>query len=428
MQLAYIPVSAASAPIQFTIPNTSLTIKGFASPRAFVQIIDGSALIGTVLADSNGVFEKDFPAMKSGLHNIQISYEDADGITSDPLSQTINIRAQSDTAVEYFLPPTLTARPISFVEGEIVTFSGSTIPNAIVEIVLDGGNLILRPQSDPTGRFSISTNSTGYYFGEHNIVANSTQGGLTSFQTLKKSFIVLPVASGRNVGDLPARSLDPPIIESDNGIIEAISVDQLIRGTAPPNTQIIVYLDGEPIGSTFSSADGNWFFNIKITQPSHEVRAVSCIGAQCSDFSNLVKILYSGKFDQCSTSRLWLLEYRFWGIKQGDGVDLGVSGISGTPPYQFLVDWGDPVSERFNRNNASSLNIHHVYKKTGHYNGRITITDQVGCEYTRYFSSEVIERGLNRWLLFSGLLLMSVLAYALRTRFRVHHRKLILAR
>ncbi len=423
--VAHSPVSASSAPVQFTIPNTRLTIKGFASPGAFVQIVDGNALVGTVLADSNGVFEKNFSAMRAGLHRFRITYQDRDGLTSDPLVQTVNVRAQSDTAVEYFLPPTLAARPVSATEGELVTFSGSTIPNAIVEISLDGGVTVLRPQSGPDGRYSISVDTTGYYFGEHNATATSSQGGLTSHQTLKEKFIILPVQSnaGNNSG-----ALTPPIITSIDGEIESGETPILIRGTGPPNTQIIIYLNGEPIGSTFTNADGNWFFNLDVSATSQDIRAIACDGDVCSDFSNLTTVLFTGDPERCSTHRFWLSEYRYWGVDEGDGIDLNITGVSGTPPYEVILDWGDSITERFNRNSAQSYSLHHVYQRTGNYSGSISIADDTGCQYTRYFSVSVIEKPLdNRWFfgIAGGIILLAIW---LRHRYHIHRKKLILAR
>ena len=431
LQVASGLVSASSAPVQFTIPDTTLTIKGFASPSAFVQIYDGNALIGTVKADRNGVFEKDFPAMTAGLHNIRISYDDIDRLTADPLSQTINIRAQNDTAVEYFLPPTLNVSPVSLVEGELLALSGSSLPNAIVEIILDGGNTILRPQTDSRGRYSIAIDTTGYYFGEHSVRASSSQGGLHSYETLRKPFIVLPVSSGGGSDTGTPGALNPPTISigSDTGEVEVDDERALLRGEAAPNTQIIIYLDGEPVGSTFSNQLGQWFFNIDITKSVHEIRAVACFGSECSDFSNLIKLIYKGEIGRCSAFRIWLSEYRFWNIPEQSGIDLEITGISGTPPYEVTIDWGDSVTERFNRNGAQSFNIHHVFEQVGSYNGRITVADETDCEYEAFFTVHVAEQVTDsrKWLgLFGPTVLASLVV--LRRRHRIHRKKLILAR
>ncbi len=428
MQLARIPVSASSAPVQFRVADTTLTVRGFASPGAFVQIVDGNALIGTVIADSNGVFEKDFTAMRAGLHTLRITYEDVDGVRSDPLTQTINLRAQNDTAVEYFLPPTLLVDPVSLVEGELATFRGSSIPNSIVELILDGGTTILRPQTDARGRYSISVDTTGYYFGEHGVTASSSQGGLNSVQSLRKPFIILPIES--NVGDNSngPSALTPPIIETVDGQLTSDQSPMLIRGTGPPNAQIIIYLDGEPIGSTFTNADGTWFFNVDVLANISDLRAIACFENECSDFSNLAELIYEGDPLQCTTHRFWLREYRFWNVKENDGVNLGLTGISGTPPYEIIIDWGDAVVERFNRASAQSTELHHVYGLEGSFNGSITIVDDTGCEYTRYFSVHVIEDSMDmRWLGLIGPALV-LLILALRRRHHIHQKRLILAR
>lgn len=398
IQLASVQVGASSAPAQFSIPDTTFTAKGFASPNAFVQIFDGDALIGTVIADANGIFEKTFPAMSSGLHNIKLQYQDNDGVLSDTVAQTINIRARADTATEYYLPPTLQITPKVSAEGDIISFSGYTIPNAIVEIILDGGNLILRPQSDANGKYSISVDSTGYYFGIHTVRATSLQGGLKSFQTQTKEFTINPIAAD---GQFPSRqdvALTPPVITT-GGKVVTDQESNLIRGTAPPYSQIIIYLDGEPIGSTFANQDGAWFFNVQLLRKVSQIRAVACVNGECSDFSNLLTFEFRGEFGRCSSFRFWMNDYRFWGVRQAGGLDLSITGVSGIAPYEVLVDWGDDATERFNRDNEQGFNIHHVYDGYGQLNGSITMADDSGCEYTRYFSVDVAEAGFDkRWL------------------------------
>ena len=388
LQLAAIDVHASTAPAEFTIPDTTMTIKGFASPNAFVQIFDGDALIGTVVADGNGVFEKTFSAMSNGLHNIKLQYQDNNGLTSDVVSQTINIRQRSDTASEFYLPPTLSVSPRVSVEGDLVTFSGSTIPNATVEIILDGGNLILRPESDANGDYSISTDTTGFYFGIHTLRATSSQGGLKSFPTQSLDFTVNPAGQDSPSPSDAGESLAPPVITS-GGIVATDQADNLIRGTAPPNSQIIIFLDGEPIGSTFANEDGAWFFNISISGVDSHIRAIACVDNACSDYSNLLTLEFEGELDDCASFRFWMDEYRVWGLEQSDGVDLKITGISGTAPYEVLIDWGDTTTNRFSRDAGQSFNLHHVYHGYGHFNGSITMLDDTDCQYTRYFSVNV---------------------------------------
>lgn len=422
-------VSASSAPTQFSIPNTSLTLKGYASPNAFVQIFDGSALIGTTTANSSGVFEKRFPSMNSGLKNIKLQYDDIDSNSSDTLSQTINIRPQAETAIEFFLPPTLELSTDRITEGDRITFSGSTIPNATVEIILDGGNLILRPQSGSDGRYSIAIDTTDYYFGNHTIRATTLQGTLKSYQTNNVLFLVTPAGQDEQ-NTQPDAELKPPIINVTDGKLEANQQSQLIRGNAAPNTQIIIYQDGEPVGSTFSNEEGDWFYNITVSERQHIIRSVSCSAFECSEFSNEVTVTFTGNFNTCTNFKIFVAEYRFWGVTKNDGINLPVSGISGEPSYEILVDWGDSVTERFNRNSAAGFDLHHVYNEIGQFNGSITAVDETGCEHTRYFSVDVIEDTalLSGWMLLAtpvGLLL----AYLqLRHRFTVRRKQLRLAR
>jgi hypothetical protein len=391
-------VRANTAPAQFTIPDTSMTISGFASPGALVQIYDDDSLIGSVIADNQGQFSKTFPAMKSGLHRLSLSFTDENKLISDTIYDTININSQSDTAIEYFLPPTLQVLPSTVTEGGLVTFRGSTAANSTVELRLDGGNIILRPQSDVNGIYSISADTTGFYAGEHPVSAFALKGGLKSYTTEINQYKVTPIPLDSETADTP-KIVQPPVIRTPSTPHNTTDNKVLIRGTAAPSSQLIIYMDSEAIGSTFSGSDGNWFFNIAISGSRHEIRAINCIENQCSDYSNILEIIFTGEFSSCELS-FKLDEYRHWGIRLNSGIDLSLVNIVGTAPYELLVDWGDTTSERFNRNDDSSFKLHHVYDELGQFNGTVTIVDADGCEYSRYFAVETTEKTTNwRWAL-----------------------------
>lgn len=422
--------SGANAPVKFTVPGTSLTIKGFSSPGAFVKIFDGDTLIGTTIADGNGRFTKQFSSMSSGLHNFKMLYEDIAGNKSDTVRQTVNVRAQSETGVEYFLPPTVLVNPGSINEGGIVTISGYTIPNASVDIIIDGGSNLLNPVADKNGYYSISIKTDGYYFGNHSLNVKSKQGGLTSYQSLRRSFIILPPEDETNSqsSKVTSQAIDPPIIKTNNGSIQSDDNPTLISGTALPNSQIIIFIDGEAVGSTFSGPDGRWFFNVYITKTSQVLRAITCIDDICSDYSNLAEVVFQGDINKCKDLRFMLEDYRFWAISKGKGVDVNLKSINGASPFEVLIDWGDDVTEKFNRDTDRNFSVHHIYKNVGQYNGSITLSDSEDCEYALFFSVDVQSKGVNLWLLMSITPLLLVIYIVLKHRYHLRRQQLILAR
>jgi hypothetical protein len=385
------PVIATQSPVEFVVPDTTLKVSGFASPNALVSIFDGNSLIGTAVANDRARFEKLFTALNPGLRKLKLEYVDKSGRKSSAITGTVSVAFQRETAVEYFLPPTLDVAPRSVVESDIVTFQGSSIPTSQVALVVDGGNTVLRPQVDGEGNYSISLATDGFFIGEHPFSAKSTFANNTSYETDKTNFSVQPSPSKQSQNEQP-ESLDPPIITEPKDGYEAESEDVLIKGTAAPNQQIIIFLDGEPIGSTFSNNSGDWFFNLKIFSSLQRIQAITCVGSDCSDFSNQVEIEFTGEFGKCSSFRFALDDYRFWGISANDGIELGVAQISGKQPYEALLSWGDDVEERFSTSEQGGFQLQHVYRSIGQFNGTITLEDDEGCVFSRNFSVDVQPR------------------------------------
>jgi len=381
---------AVSSPVEFIVPDTTLTVSGYASPGALVSIYDGSTIIGTAVAGNNARFSKNFVALAPGLRNIKVDYIDKSGRKSTQITDKISLAFQRETAVEYFLPPTLEISPKTVGQGDVVRFSGSTAPGAQVTVTVDGGNAQLRPQSDPNGNYSISLATDGYFFGDHPVSAKAKVGNTTSYESAKTSFTV--VARDNNTADIPGRaenSLAPPIILFPESPLQTDNEQILIRGTAAPNQQIIIYVDGQPIGSAFSNSEGQWFFNLRLTSRNQEIRAITCVNSECSDYSNSLKIEFTGEFGACSNFRPLLDNYRFWGINVNRGIDLTVSQFTGDPPYEIIIEWGDEVSERFNHGDGNEIKINHVYTKSGQFNGNITVKDSRDCIAISYFSVDV---------------------------------------
>jgi hypothetical protein len=392
-----LPLSAAaiavSEPVEFVVPDTTLTVSGLASPGALVTIYDANTIIGTTLADGNARFTKEFVALEPGLINLRLEFIDKSGRKSNIVTDTVSLAFHKQTAVEYFLPPTLGIDPIKVAQGDQVVFFGSSVPNSQLSIVIDGGNTVLRPQTDSNGNYSVSLATDGYFLGQHPISSTSKYAGKSSYETGKLTFEVVPPTFGATVIE-NQNSLNPPIIVSPTSPHSSDNQDITVSGTAPPNQQIIIFVDGEPVGSTFSNAKGEWFFNIKLYNINQEIKAITCIDSECSDYSNTLKVEFTGVFGKCSELKFALADYRFWGINPGSGVDLEMSQFNGSGSYEMVLDWGDGVVERFDHTNNNVLTIQHIYRESGQFNGSVTIKDKDDCLLTKNFSVSVNPRKL----------------------------------
>jgi len=384
-------VLAVSNPVEFVVPDTTLTVRGQAAPGALVSIYDGNTLIGTTVANSNANFTKKFVALRSGLHNLKIEYVDKSGRKSTTVNDTVSLAFHKETAVEYFLPPTFEIIPTSVTEGGQVSFQGSTVPGAQVTVVIDGGNTVLRPQADSNGNYSVSLGTDGYFFGQHPVNVKAKFAGNNSYESEKKPFNVLPKPTESKTEN-QQNNLDPPIIISPESPHKTDNERLLIKGTAAPNQQIIIFIDGEPVGSTFTDSEGVWFFNLSIYSNRHEIKAITCVKSECSEFSNNLEVTFTGEFGKCADFRFVLADYRFWGVHPNEGVNLEFSQLSGEPKYTMIIDWGDQITEKFDHSDQDGFNVQHVYRQVGQFNGSVTIADNRDCIFVRSFSVDVLPK------------------------------------
>jgi hypothetical protein len=156
----------------------------------------------------------------------------------------------------------------------------------------------------------------------------------------------------------------------------------------------LIYRDDEVVGSTFASSDGSWFFNTPLANSDHIITAVACRQEVCSKSSAPLIIHFSGDLGRCLDTSFRLSNYRYWGVKRGQGIDLNMEQIQGTPPFEILVDWGDERTERFTHNSTKSMKLNGSFDQSGRYNLSLTIADESGCVYTGYVSVDVLEESV----------------------------------
>ena len=393
--------------VELDVPTTSLTLTGCASPDAFVTIFEDNKPIGTVTADTNGRFEKKIVTDKSGLLNIRAYFDDVNNRTSSTVSRNISLASQRNTVLDLLLPTTIEHEPEPVVVGQYLIFRGTTCPFALVNVTLNN-NFTLAARADRRGNWYVIADTTNYFIGQHIYHAISSLGGTISSPSEKHQVKVIDPSRRSEGGNRDAELTVPRILDPPDGYL-ASTTDVVVSGIGPANSQIEIVIDGQVIGSVFTNSLGEWNFKLFMGANLHTVQARSCRDGTCSDLSESVRIYYNGDLRLCSMT-FELQEYRFWGLRQNESIDLDLQFRTGTPPYEVQIDWGDAIVEHATLQDSEPIKLHHIYKDLGQFNGILTIRDDNGCIQAQYFSIDVSEsaRISSRWLLLLPGLLTGV--------------------
>jgi hypothetical protein len=147
-------------------------------------LLDGKE-VGTVRADSVGRF--DFASNASpGTVSIGFWTTDSAGTRSITYTTTFDVTQGAITNVNGVLvPPTIRINDTTVNPGDIVTFSGQTIPNAQIEVKIDANGQTLRATSDGSGNWSTTLNTQGLSNAAHTARARFSigSGNLSSQST-----------------------------------------------------------------------------------------------------------------------------------------------------------------------------------------------------------------------------------------------------
>lgn len=410
-----------TTPVELELEDTALVLTGCASPNAFVTIFEDNNPVGTVIAGADGRFEKKIVADGPGLMNVKAYFDDVNGRTSSTITQNISLAAHQNTVLNVMLPTTIEHEPEPVVVGEFLIFRGTACPFALVNVTLDN-NFTLAAKADERGNWYIIADTSNFFVGQHTYHALSSVGSLISDKTEKYQVKVLDPSSGRGDSQEDPLLTPPEILDPQDGYLTS-TPDVVVSGIGPTNTQIEIIVDGKVVGSVFTNAIGEWSFKLFMSANQHVVQARSCRDGKCSDLSNSVRVYYNGDFGLCSIT-FELDKYRFFGMRENDGIDLDLLFRSGTPEYDVLIDWGDAVVEHITLYRADPIKLHHVYSGLGQYNGIITIRDSENCTHTQYFSVDVSNRNQFDawWLLLLPALLAGAWAIYMALTFRERRR------
>lgn len=411
--LAFLPhLSAAitsSQPVSVSVPETTITVHGYAAPSSLVSIKEGGTTKASIASDSLGAFSASITT-STGVHQLQVSYADPQGVSSQQHLEIINAQPQQNVSKEVFLSPTISFGTQSIVQkGSLIVIRGNTIPNALVSVSLDFGVQIFNVQSDTTGAYSYTLNTTTLILGNHTLTTQTQKGASLSDISRQLAF-TLQTSDNPQIPDIivQTESLPPPVplIPVDGSTIDEDFVD--VSGESVPGAQINIYENGISYGTTTSDATGKWSFRYFARASEVTLAFEACIDGRCSILSTPIRLFFNKYSGQC-TQLFSMSEYRFWSVRPNQKIDLELHNLSSG---NISVDWGDGRNETFSNSETSKV-LSAKYEKKGLFNGNIKLVSG-NCEYVRYFSVNVSEmRSSQKLYGLLAILSLAILGYYL---------------
>jgi cysteine-rich repeat protein len=156
--------------------DTQISVTGQTIPRADVTILLNAEEVGEVRADANGRFEFATEA-SPGTASMGFWTEDDDGNRSITINTTFDVTQGAITDVNgVLIPPTLVVDDQTVDPGDVVRFSGQTIPNAIVDLYRDQSTVVGTVTSDNSGRWEFTYDTAGVSPADYSFRAKVTVG------------------------------------------------------------------------------------------------------------------------------------------------------------------------------------------------------------------------------------------------------------
>ena len=152
--------------------DTQVSIQGRAFPNATVTILLDGQTVGTVRTNSRGDFSFKTNA-DPGTATLSFFAIDNVGTRSATVNTTFDVTQGAITTVNGILiPPTIRVLNPNVNPGDIITISGQSVPNVIIEVLVDNALKKLTGISDASGNWSIAFDTKTVSVAEHTLKAH----------------------------------------------------------------------------------------------------------------------------------------------------------------------------------------------------------------------------------------------------------------
>ncbi len=156
--------------------DTQINVQGRAYPGRTINFLLDTRSVGSVQANSSGVFEFATEA-SPGTATLGIWAADIQGTRSITLNNTFDVTQGAITNINgIVLPPTIRLSAQNANPGDRITVSGQAIPNATVEVHVDNSVLVERTTSGANGAWTLTLDTSRISVASHTLRARSIAG------------------------------------------------------------------------------------------------------------------------------------------------------------------------------------------------------------------------------------------------------------
>lgn len=170
----------------------SAVFKGYAYPGSTISVIKNGLPLNVLPANPDGTFEVPVHNIRPGTYTFSIQAKDSNQLTSSAVTKTIIILSGIATEIEgIFIPPTITTDKIEVKKGDVITFSGKSVPLSQVYLTIFTKNGIttgVTSQKDGSWTYQLQTKNME--LGNYDSKALEKLNGETSLYSTNLLFTV----------------------------------------------------------------------------------------------------------------------------------------------------------------------------------------------------------------------------------------------
>lgn len=208
--------------------------------------------------------------------------------------------------------------------------------------------------------------------------------------------IAIPVHTSANHND---RDDHPTASQSATTPQTAIHSDDktiTLAGDCPKDSHIKIYVNEDLRGVAPCIGDPTFSIEIDLVPGLNKITArVFNITEDEGPLSQPIYISYDVS-PSAGQSPLLTTNFQYFGFLVGQKGNWDITVAGGTPPYSFVINWGDGSSSNYDLLNPGVLPISHVYKKASSNTGfviSVNATDSVGQTAVFQLLTVVSDRG-----------------------------------
>ncbi|EFH11684.1 Ig-like domain-containing protein, partial [Teichococcus cervicalis] len=243
--------------------QSAVTLSGTAEANSRVEVLQGGASIGTVVADAGGHWSIGATLAEGGNSFTARATDLAGntGVLSAAFAATLDTVAPAAPSIAGISPDSGSSATDRVTSQGGIAITGTGPASATIRLY-SGGTQVGSTTSDASGNWVISLAGTPLAEGAHNLTARATDvAGNEGSDSATVTVVVdsTPPAAPVLTAISPNTAVLPNMFYTS---AQALT----LSGTAEANTSVAVLLNGNAIGSTTADGNGGWSLDISTVQ------------------------------------------------------------------------------------------------------------------------------------------------------------------